>query len=205
MNVTLIDGATWSNPGKIDCLASSPMSQAELILGINPTDKAAAQACGGSGLASYVIPWLKALKLLLCVPQGMQVRARCERWLQASPTSAAVYPAYWDLAPACQGGILLQVLDGRDIKDAYAYTSCHYHNETTERFYCVHGTPQIKTSQDRQWRAVGWQDEVPPGVRHQLRVPKGELAITLIRMEGPHPLLNQEGGINLIDHHYSKW
>jgi hypothetical protein len=199
MNITLIEGGVWNPPRQVDCLADNTSTgKAELILGVNPTDKAVAQACGKSSLAAYVIPWLKALKLLLCVPRGMKVQE-----LRASPGSAAVYPAFWDFAPTRLGGLLLQVLDGRELKTPYAYTSLHYHRQTTERFYGVYGTPEIRTGSSAQWRPVGWRDEVPPNVRHQLRVPAGKLAITLIRMDGPHRLLNADGGINLEDHHYA--
>jgi hypothetical protein len=204
MNVTFFEGGRWINSGQISCLPREMIRLGlELMLAINPPETVVAEADEGVDRASYTIPWLKALSLWLSVPEGMVVLQKPTEWLRASPGSQAIYPAYWEFAPRYQGGLLLQVLDGRGIKAHYAETSCHLHQETTERFYPVRGNLEIQTG-EHSWRPIGWRDEIPVDVRHQLRVARGDVAITIIHMDGPHPLLKGHR-INLTDHHYRSW
>jgi hypothetical protein len=206
MNVTLFRDGVWSSLGQISCLAQEMRRDLEFVLGIDPTEAALAQAAQRVDLTSYLFPFFKAFTILLCVPQGWRVLKNPTDWLRASSGSAAVYPAYWDLAPVCEGGVLLQVLDGRGITAPYAETSYHYHAETTEGFYPLIGKPEIRTNLQPSWSELAWEQSIDPYERHQLRVARGEIAITIIRMKGPHALLTPDKRrVNLADHHYSSW
>jgi hypothetical protein len=204
MNITFIDSQGWGNPRLVGCLADG-LHLGDFILGVDPPADAVAQACARPNLKSYVFPWLEAARLLFCVPRGMTVLPP-DKWLSGSRDSAAVYPAYWDLAPSRRGGILLQILDGRGSIDEFVYTSIHQHWETVERFYLICGTAQIQSATKPGWRSLAWQEEIPLCAWHQLRVPAGSFAITFIKMDGPYPVVQRREGelaVNLADHHHT--
>lgn len=142
--------------------------------------------------------WKKACHLLLKDTEGIMVREPKD-WKASSATSAALYPAFWDLAPEEQGGLLLQLLPPSPLH-TMTLTSRHHHKCTTERFYPLLGQTEIWTSETQDWNPLTWRHEVPIGCGHQLRA-RG-LAVNIIRMDTPLPFLDAEGKPNMEDHFY---
>ena len=199
MDVIVIDGDHIGNPQNIDCLTNDLVLDETIHLGINPAAGLLKRLCfSEQPLIQWFRAGMKAVQLLLIVPHGMVVRRDSTQWGSRSETSAALYPAYWNLQDRRRGGLLLQILPAQ--ADTPGITSRHYHRRTVERFYPLYGTTEIRLD-NGHWEKLRWQHEVKQQVWHQLRVTSG-YAINLIRMDTALPFLSKDGSICMADHYY---
>jgi hypothetical protein len=164
-----------------------------ITLGVNPCPK----RLGGlrSPQIPHLIEWLPTTNLLFVLPPEMVLVPRSE-WRSRSGSSQALYPSYWETPWwGAGGGILLQILSAET--EEGAYTSCHCHRLTTERFYPVYGHAELWRP-EYGWQQLHWGTQIDPGSPHQLRVKDG-FALTVIRMEGPYSV---RGADCMDDHCY---
>ncbi len=191
MNVHLLNDSQLTSCGVLDGMPGDN----NLVIGLNPpTDLSFLDAF--YGLEAKVFRWLANVRLLLALPTSMTLLPR-DQWSSQSEGSSALYPAFWETPErGSGGGILLQLLSADSDARSEVRTSEHYHERTVERFYPVHGSPEIRIG-GGSWQPLTWRVQVQPFSPHQVRLKRGS-AVTLIRMDGPFTVR----GSNCMDDHF---